>query len=78
MGSLEGTPLRSDVRQGLTPPRSNVSIGTSSLRSEREFRPIPASVGAFAIMPVNDLPSAVSFWKRLGFDQAGGSRMGSV
>ncbi len=34
--------------------------------------PIPATVGAFAIVPSNDLPVAVSFWKRLGFDSTGG------
>ena len=34
--------------------------------------PIPATVGAFAIVPSNDLPAAVSFWKRLGFDRTGG------
>src|SRR5215813_12764201 len=34
--------------------------------------PIPATVGAFAIVPSNDLPVAVSFWNRLGFDRTGG------
>jgi hypothetical protein len=34
--------------------------------------PIPATVGAFAIVPSNNLPAAVSFWKRLGFDPTGG------
>ena len=34
--------------------------------------PIPATVGAFAIVPSNNLPVAVSFWKRLGFDPTGG------
>lgn len=30
------------------------------------------SVGAFAIVPSNDLPAAISFWNHLGFSQAGG------
>jgi hypothetical protein len=30
------------------------------------------TVGAFAIVPSNDLPAAIPFWKRLGFSQAGG------
>ena len=34
--------------------------------------PIPVTVGAFAIVPSNNLPAAVSFWKRLGFDPTGG------
>jgi hypothetical protein len=34
--------------------------------------PIPPTVGAFAIVPSNDLLAAVSFWKRLGFDRTGG------
>ncbi len=34
--------------------------------------PIPVTVGAFAIAPSNDLPTAVSFWKRLGFVPTGG------
>ncbi len=34
--------------------------------------PIPATVGAFTIVPSNDLAVAVSFWKRLGFDRVGG------
>jgi hypothetical protein len=29
--------------------------------------PIPATVGAFAIVPCNDLLGAVPFWERLGF-----------
>lgn len=31
------------------------------------------SVGAFAILPNNDLPSAVAFWERLGFARTGGA-----
>ncbi|QUS39378.1 glyoxalase [Tardiphaga alba] len=31
-----------------------------------------ASVGAFAIVPSNDLKIAVAFWERLGFARAGG------
>lgn len=31
-----------------------------------------SSVGAFAIVPCNDLKAALAFWKRLGFAQAGG------
>lgn len=34
--------------------------------------PIPATPGAFAIVPSNDLPSAVPFWERLGFARIGG------
>ncbi|HZL00442.1 MAG TPA: hypothetical protein VFC47_11140 [Caulobacteraceae bacterium] len=34
--------------------------------------PIPATVGAFAIVPSNDLPAAVPFWERLGFARIGG------
>ena len=34
--------------------------------------PIPANVGAFAIVPSNDLPAAVPFWQRLGFARTGG------
>lgn len=34
--------------------------------------PIPETVGAFAIVPHNDLASAVSFWERLGFSRVGG------
>lgn len=29
------------------------------------------SVGAFAIVPSNDLPAAIPFWERLGFDRTG-------
>ena len=31
------------------------------------------SVGAFAIIPCNDLQVAISFWQRLGFKRSGGS-----
>ena len=31
------------------------------------------SVGAFAIVPSNDLPTAVNFWERLGFSRTGGA-----
>ena len=30
------------------------------------------SIGAFAIVPSNDLPAAVPFWERLGFARSGG------
>lgn len=30
------------------------------------------SVGAFAIIPSNDLPASIAFWERLGFSRAGG------
>ncbi len=30
------------------------------------------SVGAFAIVPSNDLPAAIPFWERLGFARSGG------
>ena len=33
---------------------------------------VPA-VGAFAIVPSNDLAAAIPFWERLGFERAGGS-----
>ena len=33
---------------------------------------VPA-VGAFAIVPSNDLAAAVPFWERLGFERAGGT-----
>jgi hypothetical protein len=29
-------------------------------------------VGAFAIVPSNDLSAAISFWERLGFARMGG------
>lgn len=32
------------------------------------------SVGAFAIVPSNDLQAAVAFWERLGFRRAGGDQ----
>lgn len=31
--------------------------------------PIPATVGAYAIVPANDLEAAVPFWERMGFTQ---------
>jgi hypothetical protein len=34
--------------------------------------PVPVTVGAFAIVPSNDLKSAVPFWERLGFAHTGG------
>ena len=34
--------------------------------------PIPATVGAFAIVPSNDLQAAIPFWERLGFQRTGG------
>lgn len=30
------------------------------------------SIGAFAIVPSNDLPAAIPFWERLGFARTGG------
>jgi hypothetical protein len=30
------------------------------------------SIGAFAIVPSNNLPAAVPFWERLGFNRTGG------
>ena len=30
------------------------------------------SVGAFAIIPSNDLPAAIPFWERLVFSRTGG------
>ncbi len=35
--------------------------------------PETPSVGAFAIVPSNDLPSAIPFWERLGFSRTGGA-----
>ena len=32
----------------------------------------PPSVGAFAIVPSNDLSTAIPFWERLGFSRTGG------
>ena len=32
----------------------------------------PSGIGAFAIVPSNDLPSALQFWQRLGFVPTGG------
>jgi len=34
--------------------------------------PAKPSIGAFAIVPSNDLPAAMEFWVRLGFQQTGG------
>jgi hypothetical protein len=34
--------------------------------------PIPATVGAFAIVPSNDLQASLLFWERLGFTRTGG------
>jgi len=34
--------------------------------------PVPVTVGAFAIVPTNDLAAAVPFWERLGFARSGG------
>ena len=33
----------------------------------------PPSVGAFAIVPCNDLQASLAFWERLGFTRAGGA-----
>ena len=35
--------------------------------------PETPSVGAFAIVPSNDLLSAIPFWERLGFSRTGGA-----
>jgi hypothetical protein len=34
--------------------------------------PIPQTVGAFAIVPSNDLRAAMPLWERLGFERTGG------
>jgi hypothetical protein len=34
--------------------------------------PFPETVGAFAIVPSNDLAVAIPFWERLGFTRIGG------
>lgn len=34
--------------------------------------PIPQTVGAFAIVPHNELLRAIPFWERLGFNRTGG------
>ena len=34
--------------------------------------PALATIGAFAIVPCNDLPTAIPFWERLGFARTGG------
>ena len=33
----------------------------------------PPTVGAFAIVPSNDLAAAIPFWQRLGFTRTGGA-----
>ncbi|GAB2809685.1 VOC family protein [Dyella kyungheensis] len=33
---------------------------------------IPSTVGAFAIVPSNDLHAAIPFWERMGFARTGG------
>lgn len=35
--------------------------------------PETPAVGAFAIVPCNELPSAILFWERLGFSRTGGA-----
>ncbi len=35
-------------------------------------------VGAFAIVPSNDLPAAIPFWERLGFARTGGGDTYSI
>lgn len=32
------------------------------------------SIGAFAIVPTNDLVATISFWERLGFERVGGDK----
>ena len=32
----------------------------------------PETIGAFAIVPINDLNVAIRFWERLGFTRSGG------
>jgi hypothetical protein len=39
---------------------------------EESPMPIPVTVGAFAIVPHNDLAAAIPFWERLGFSRTGG------
>lgn len=39
---------------------------------DTEPSPIPPTIGAFAIVPSNDLSAALPFWHRLGFMQTGG------
>lgn len=34
--------------------------------------PIPETIGAFAIVPHNDLVGSIPFWERLGFTRTGG------
>ncbi len=36
--------------------------------------PVTPTVGAFAIVPSNDLIAALPFWERLGFSRTGGDR----
>jgi hypothetical protein len=38
---------------------------------EQSMTAIPP-IGAFAIVPSNDLPAAIPFWERMGFDRTGG------
>ncbi|MEM7661872.1 MAG: glyoxalase [Pseudomonadota bacterium] len=35
--------------------------------------PDQLNVGAFAIVPSNDLPAAIPFWEQLGFERFGGA-----
>ena len=50
--------------------RINVScVGAEA--HEQTMSVIPP-VGAFAIIPCNNLPDAIPFWERLGFDRTGG------
>jgi hypothetical protein len=49
-----------------------VAIALPQLCHWSRKMPVPATVGAFAIVPSNDLAAAVPFWERLGFSRTGG------
>ena len=40
--------------------------------------PIPGTVGAFTIIPHNDLEAAIQFWERLGFARVGGDALYAI
>ena len=55
-----------------TPFTTFIGELTSLPQSEVQAMENEPSVGAFAIVPSNDLQASVSFWERLGFARSGG------
>src|SRR5262249_47183629 len=49
-----------------------VHIADVAKESGSRLMPIPETVGAFAIVPHNELSGAIPFWERLGFIRTGG------